>query len=58
LQLHRLISTTHTPLQAELLSVDKLKTLTEMYEPFANALAHHFLVALPLWIPKPQAHDN
>jgi hypothetical protein len=45
LQLQRLISTTHIPLQAELLSEDKLKNLTEMYEPFANALGHHFLMA-------------
>jgi hypothetical protein len=57
-QLRRLISSTHTPLQAELLSKDKLNTLTELYEPFANALGHHFLMALPLWIPQPQPYDN
>jgi hypothetical protein len=29
-----------------------------MYEPYANALGRHLLMALPLWMPEPQQHDN
>jgi hypothetical protein len=58
LQLRSVIAAGNTALQPEFLSEDRLNDLREMYEPYANALGQHFLMALPPWIPKPRPHDN
>ncbi|MCU1271125.1 MAG: hypothetical protein JWN74_2419 [Acidobacteriaceae bacterium] len=57
-QLTKLIAGLTTALQPDRLSRDKLNQLREMYEPFANALGWHFLMALPPWVPATQQHDN
>jgi hypothetical protein len=57
LQLRGQIFGANTALRPELLSEDRLNELREMYEPYANALGEHFLMALPPWIPGTQAHD-
>ena len=39
------------PLQFPANRLDRLRELREMYEPYAEALAQHFLIALPPWLP-------
>jgi hypothetical protein len=58
LLLRSMISETTTALRPELLSEDKLRSLREIYEPYANALGRYFLMALPPWLPIPDSHDN
>jgi hypothetical protein len=58
LQLRSVMSEKITALRPELLSEDKPTNLIEMYEPYANALGRHFLMALPPWVPGPRSHDN
>lgn len=58
LQLTHMIAGLTTALQPDRLSLDKLNQLREMYEPFANALGRHFLMALPSWVPTTKQHDN
>jgi hypothetical protein len=57
-RLSNVISGASAALRPELLSKDKLDHFREMYEPYANALGRHLLMALPLWMPEPQQHDN
>ena len=57
LQLRSVMSEKSTALRPELLSKDKLNNHIEMYEPYANALGQHFLMALPPWVPGPW-HDD
>ena len=35
-----------------------LTELRQMYEPYVNALSHHFLLAVPPWVPEPNKRDN
>src|SRR5205085_9648003 len=35
----------------------KLAHLREMYEPYVNALSDYLLMALPPWLPDPEARD-
>jgi hypothetical protein len=40
------------------LSEDKLKKMRDLYEPYVNALSHHFLMPLPTWTPASKVLDN
>jgi hypothetical protein len=45
-------------LHSERLDAADLDRLRGMYEPYANALSIHFLVALPGWLPQGNRNDN
>jgi len=45
-------------LHSERLNAADLDRLRGMYEPYANALSIHFLVALPGWLPQGNRNDN
>ena len=45
-------------LQTDALSADRLGRLRQTYEPYANSLSDHFLIALPGWLPHPSRADN
>jgi hypothetical protein len=57
-QLRCLLSTHTTVIQAERITEDTVNQLRNLYEPYAQALAQHFLMALPAWIPSAGASDN
>jgi hypothetical protein len=39
-------------------SEGKLRSLRAGYEPYANTLAHHFMMPLPHWVPAGSVHHN
>jgi hypothetical protein len=50
--------TGHAPLHSKAISETELQKLRDMYEPYAMALATHFLMDLPLWVPSELTADN
>jgi len=53
-----IITDSHTPMRPARISEAELTKLRSMYEPYANALAAYFGMALPPWIPSGEAPDN
>jgi hypothetical protein len=45
-------------LQFDDASEEKLRKLRAAYEPYANALSHHFMMPLPRWIPAGAVNHN
>jgi hypothetical protein len=56
--LRALLARADLPLCAEPSSVAKLTSLRAMYEPFIEALARHFLLTLPPFLPDKPTVDN
>jgi hypothetical protein len=57
-QVRSLLSSGSTVIRAERLAEDTVNQLRNLYEPYAQALAQHFLMALPPWIPPSGGTDN
>jgi hypothetical protein len=57
-RLSRTLSAASVPVQAGRISETGLSRLREMYEPYAGSLSHHFLMALPPWLPGDGGSDK
>jgi hypothetical protein len=57
-RLHRLMETLGLRFENEQEAEGKLAQLRDMYEPYVNALSHHFLLSLPEWIPTGEIIDD
>jgi hypothetical protein len=57
-ELRRTLGRSSTPLRPERLQPAKLLELRQMYEPHAEALSAHLLMALPSWTPHDASREN
>jgi hypothetical protein len=58
LRLRALLGTLGLRFEDEQMAESKLAQLRNMYEPYVNALSHHFLLPLPEWIPIGEIIDD
>jgi hypothetical protein len=57
-QLRQLLASAEMPLREGAAADQKLAEVRAKYEPYVNSLAEYLLVALPPWLPDPEASDD